>query len=268
MDAALLAGAHAHSLAAEGVADGVGLGVLEGDEGDDQVELRALGQFLVLCHDLFEQSAIDLKVVAPLLKGDTEDLLVLLGIGDVVRIDLDDVVIAVALALEDLQGLGLVAGGDDAVGDLALDDLRGGDVADLGQGDPVAEGAHAVGAAGAGVGAGEGAVVEALDVVDEAGLLELITHRQAEGRAAGAHVLEGGRAGQTGRLLELFHELPGVEGVEEVDVAGAAAEDLDGEIGAVVHVDLRGLLIGVAAVFQFKFLHGAPHLFLLMSRSS
>ena len=268
VDAALLTRADADGLPAEGVADGVGLGVFERDQGDDEVKDRALGQRFVFRHDLAEQLAVDFEIVAALLEGDAEDLLALLRLGHVGRVDLHDVVGAVALAFEQLQGFGRIAGGDDAVGDLALDDPRGGHVAGLGQGDPVAEGAHAVGAPCPRVGAGEGAVVEALDVVDEAGLPQLLVHRQAEGRAARADVLEGGRAGQAGRLLKLPDELPGVEGVEEVDVAGAAGEDLDGQLRAVAHIDLRGLLIGVAAVFEFKFLHGAPHRYLLISRSS
>ena len=63
-------------------------------------------------------------------------------------------------------------------------------------------------------------------------------------------------AGHAGGFLQLLHQLPGIQCVQEVDVAGAAVENGDGQVAAVVHVDLGRLLIGVAAVFQFKFFHG------------
>ena len=68
-------------------------------------------------------------------------------------------------------------------------------------------------------------------------------------------MLEGRHGDHARGLLQLLHKLPGVEGVQEIDIAGAAVQNGDGQLGAVRHVDLRGLLVGVAAVFQFKFFH-------------
>ena len=48
VDAALLAGAHPDSLPVLHIAHGVGLGVFEGDEGHDHIDLGLLGQVLVL----------------------------------------------------------------------------------------------------------------------------------------------------------------------------------------------------------------------------
>ena len=45
------------------------------------------------------------------------------------EVNLDDVIVTIALALENVQSLLGVAGGDDAVGDLVLHQLRGGHVA-------------------------------------------------------------------------------------------------------------------------------------------
>ena len=255
VDAALLAGAHADSLAVHRVADGVGLGVFEGDEGHQQVQLVLPGEGLVLRHQVGEEGLVDLEVVAALFKGDAVDLLDLLGSGDIVRVDGHHVVAALALGLEDFQRLVGVAGGDDAVGDLPLDELGRGRVTDVAQGDPVAEGTHPVGASGPGIGAGQRGFVQSLHVVHEAGLFQRRGQGTAQCGGGGAHVLEGGGADHAGGGLQLLDQLIAVEGVQEVDIAGPSVEDGDGQLTAVGHVDFSGLLIGVAAVLQFKFLH-------------
>ena len=74
-----------------------------------------------------------------------------------------------------------------------------GDVADVGEGDPVAEGGHAVGAAGAGIGAGQRGK---LDV--RGNVVHLPFHLgqgQAQGRARRGDVLERGRRRQARRPL-------------------------------------------------------------------
>ena len=253
VDAALLAGAHADGLAVLHVADGVGLRVLERDQAHDHVDLGVVGDVLVLGHDVGQQVAVDPEEVVPLLEGDAEDVLGLLGAADVVGVDLDDVVGALLLLGEDLERLGRVAGGDDAVGDLVLDVAGGARVAGLGEGRPVAVGAHAVGAAGADVGAGDRR--ELALVIHEVDLLVRLGERPAHGGAGGRDMLERGRRRHAGRLLELAHELPGVEGVEEVDVAGTALQHLDREVGAVPHEDARGLLVGVHAVLELELVH-------------
>ena len=257
MDAGLLSGPHTDGLSVHCVADGVGLGVFQSNESHDQVPAGGFRQGLIFGNDLVQKGVIDLKVVSALLKGDAEDLLVLLLLRHIVGVDLHNVIIPVSLGFENFQGLRLVAGGDNAVGHFPLDEGGGGHIAHVGEGHPVTEGAHAVGASGSGVGAGQGGLVKALDIVHKAGPLQLFGQWQAAGRAGGADVLEGGGAGQAGGLFQLPDQLPGVEGVQEVDVSGPAGEDLDGQLTAVIHVDAGGLLVGVAAVLQFKFLHGS-----------
>ena len=156
VDAALLTRAHADGLTVLDVADGVGLRVLERDEGDDHVDLRVLGQILVLRDDVREHVLIDHEIVASLLEGDAEHVLVLRRGGQIVRIDLHDVVVALFLGFQDLQRLVGVARGDDAVGHLILEVARGRSVAGVGQRRPVTVGAQAVNAARADVGAGDG----------------------------------------------------------------------------------------------------------------
>lgn len=60
-----------------------------------------------------------------------------------------------ALFLQNFQCLGLVAGSDHAVGNLAGNQLRRGHVAHVAQGDEIAEGGHAIRAARAGIGIGQ-----------------------------------------------------------------------------------------------------------------
>lgn len=62
----------------------------------------------------------------------------------------------------------------------------------------------------------------------------------------------GGHAGGEG-AGELTNETPGVEGVEEVDVAGAAAEDAERKL-ALGDVGLSGLLVRVGAVAKGELL--------------
>ena len=265
VDTALLAGTHADGLAIHCVADGVGLGVLQGDQGDDQVTHGGIRQILGLRHDIREQLPVDFKVVAALFEGDAEHLLALLHFGHVVGIDLNDVVVALALLLQDLQGFGLIAGGDDAVGHFPLDHLGGGHVAHVAQGNPVAEGAHTVCAAGTGISAGQGRIIQTLDIIHKAGLLQIGGKRNADCGGSGAHVLEAGHSGHAQGSLQFLHQLPAVEGIQEVDETGTAGQDFDRQLAAVAHVDLRGLLVGVAAILEFEFFHDLYLLFFLRS---
>ena len=68
-------------------------------------------------------------------------------------------------------------------------------------------------------------------------------------------MLETRRGGKPRRLLQLAHELKGVESVEQVDVAGLTVQNGEGQVAAVFHKDARGLLVGVAAVFEFELVH-------------
>ena len=71
-------------------------------------------------------------------------------------------------------------------------------------------------------------------------------------------MLEGGHGAQARCFLQLLDQLIGIQGIQEVDVAGAAVEHRNGQIRAVSHIDRGGFLVGVAAVFQFKFFHSLP----------
>ena len=99
VDAALLACAHADGLSVLDVADGVGLGVFERDEGKEHIALRTLGQAFIFGDDVLEQALIDFAVVVPLLKGDAENILLLQRRGNIGGVDLHDIVPAALFRL-------------------------------------------------------------------------------------------------------------------------------------------------------------------------
>ena len=224
--AALLTGTHADGLAVLDVADAVGLRVLEGDERDDHVTDGALGNVLALGHEVADQLGVDLVEVVALLKGDTKDVLGLDGGALIGRVDLHDVVVAALLLGEDGQGLLGVTGGDDAVGDLGLEVAGHVGVADVRECGPVTIGAHAVSAAGTDVGAGDGRGI-GHGVGHKVDLTVDVRKRCAHGGASGRDMLEAGSAGKASSSLEVAHELPRVERVEEVDETRLALQYLD-----------------------------------------
>ena len=247
VDAALLPGADADGLPVLHVAYAVALRVLQGDEGYHQVAQGFLRELLVLGWDVLEQGGVgEAYLVASLLEGDAEALFVLDGRGAVLGVHLNDVISTLAFLAKNLQGLVGVAGSDDAVAHLALDDEGGGQVARVAQGDEVTVGTHAVGAAGTGVGTGDGGEGHG-DVIHEVDAAERLAEGQTHGCSGGRYVLERRGGGQTGGGLQFGHELPAVQCVEEIDVARASVQDGNGQF-ALFHVDARGLLVRVAPV--------------------
>ena len=252
VDAALLAGPHTDGHAVFDIADRVGLGVFQGDEGEEHIVLGLLGQLLVLGDHVLEHLLTDVQIVVALLKGDAEDVPALDGGGGVAGVDLYHVVAPLALAPQDLQGLVGVAGGDDAVGHLGGQKAGGVAVTHIGQGGPVTEGAQPVCAPGADIGAGDGGQLPLRGKVD---VPLHVGEGQAQGGTGGGDVLEGGGGGQAGGLFQGLYQLPGVQRVHEVDVPRLAVEHLQGQL-TLLHKDAGGLLVGVAAVFQFQLGHG------------
>ena len=252
VDAALLPRAHADELAVLRVAYGVRLRVFEGDQAQRQIALLRVRQRFIFCDDIRERLLAERKLVAALLERDAEHVFLLDGRGLVGRVDGDDVVAALALGFQDRQRRVGIARRDHAVGHFVLDQLRGGLVAFVRQRDPVAEAGHPVGAARAGVGARQRGQLE--PVLDKIHFAQRIVQRQAQRRARGADVLERRGRGQAGGRAQLLHQLPRVQRVEKVDVAGLAVQHRDGQL-ALLHENARGLLVRVAAIFQFQFLH-------------
>ena len=156
MDPGLLSCSHADGLAVRCKADRVGLGIFQGDESNEQISLCLLGNVLVLRYHILQKGFIDLEIVPSLFKGDAEYLLALDLLRHIGRIHLDDIVGALLFLHQDLEGLLRISGSDHTVGYLSFQDPCGGLVADIGKGNEIAEGAHAVRSSCPGIGAGKG----------------------------------------------------------------------------------------------------------------
>ena len=152
----LLACAYADGLSVLDEADGVGLGVFQGNQGDLHVALRVFRKIFIFRHDIGNEFIVDGKLLTALLEGHAKDLLVLQRSRLVVGVNLNDHIISFFLLLQNLQRLLCEARSDNAVGYLSLDDGSGVLVADVRQGDKVTEGGHTVRASGSCVSAGQG----------------------------------------------------------------------------------------------------------------
>ena len=84
---------------------------------------------------------------------------------------------------------------------------------------------------------------------DGATVAEYLAGLPADRRAGGADVFEAGGGGQIERLAQFAYQLPAVEGVEQVDEAGTAVQDLNGQF-ALRHKEARRLLVGVHTVAE------------------
>ena len=242
----LLSGADADGLSVFHKADRVGLGVFQGNQGDLQISQSALRQILVLCHNVGQQGIVDGQLLSSLLKADAENLLVLQGSGNIVLIDLDHAVVAVFLGFQDFQSLLGISGGDDAVGNLSLNERSGIFIADIGQRNKISEGGHSVRASGSGVSAGQGR--QLAHIVHPVDLPQRIIHGKSHSGSRRGNMLKGGGRRKAGGFLQLSYQLPAVEGIQEVDVSGASGKHLDGQFASVSHVDPGRFLIGVASV--------------------
>ena len=58
------------------VANRIRLSIFKGDECDDKISDRTLGDILILCNDIREQLAVDSEIISSLLEGYTEYLLI------------------------------------------------------------------------------------------------------------------------------------------------------------------------------------------------
>ena len=99
VDARLLPGTDADGHAVFYVADGVGLGVFQGNEGDDEVPLSRFRNGLVLRRNVLQQIGRNLSFVSVLFKGDAVDFFRFDEVRLIVGIDLKDAVIALLFGL-------------------------------------------------------------------------------------------------------------------------------------------------------------------------
>ena len=82
---------------------------------------------------------------------------------------------------------------------------------------------------------------------------ECLAERQTECRTRRADMLEGRRCGEPRHLLQLAHELPAVQCVEQIDVARPSVQHGKGQ--PAIGKDACGHLVRIAAVFEGEFVH-------------
>jgi len=168
VDAGLLAGAQTNEHTAGSEGDGVGLRVFQRYGGEGEIAAGRVGEACGFAGEDGGEGCVggDQGVVAALFEGHAVDGAGFAGRRGVGRVHSEDEVFAALFLGEDVEGGGGVGWGDNTVGDFAGDDLGGGFVDFVGEGNEVAEGGHAVGAASAGVGLGKARGLDASDVVD------------------------------------------------------------------------------------------------------
>ena len=219
VNAALLPGTDADGLTILGIAHGIGLGVLEHDQCYHQVTLGFLRQVVILGHNILQQVFVNDEFVPSLLEGNAEDLLPLHRGGTVGRIDDHNVVVALLLSLQQLQGFFRVAGGDNAVGHFRLNEPGGAFIAHVAKGNPVPEGGHPIRTPCPGIGAGQRGQ---LLIPHEVNLPQGVRQGQTQGGTGRAYMLKGSGGRQMGGTLQFADQLPAVQCIQKIDVAGLA----------------------------------------------
>ena len=208
MDAGLLARADADGLSVLHIADGIGLGILQGDQGDLHVDERRLRNVLFIRYHVGKQLFIHAQLVSPLLEGDAVHLLSLDFSRTVIRIDLDHIVVPLFLLFQNFQRLRRVAGSDHTIGNLSLDEFCRVHIADVGQGNKISEGGHPVRAARPRIGAGQGRKLS--QIIHPIDLCQRLRQRKPHRSACRGNVLEGGRRRKSRGFLQFLHQLPAV----------------------------------------------------------
>ena len=180
--------------------------------------------------DVREIVGSDGAVMAVLLESDAEHF-ARFGDGRLESgIDLNDRVFAPLLVLENFERGGLVIRGNHAIRNFAGDQLRGGHIHGLRQGDEVAERTQPVSTARTGVG---GRQRREFEVVHKVGFFESIREWRSDGSPSRADVFERGSSRLAERGFEFAHKLPGIERVQQIDVARRAVQDADRQLRAI-----------------------------------
>ncbi len=173
------------------------------------------------------------------------------GRGAVIRINLHDIIGPPALGFQDPQCLIGIAGGNDAVGNLALENQGSLFVAHIGQGRKITVGRHAVRAACHGVCAGKRGKLQIVYKIDfPHGVGKLYPH----GGSGRADMLKRSRRRQAGRLFQFRDQLPAVECIQKIDIARSAVQHTDRKLPAVLHENAGGFLVWIAAIFERQFI--------------
>ena len=223
----LLASTHTDHLAIQGIADGVGLGVLQADVAQDHVIHSGVGDLLLGGHHVLHVFAGRNDIVVTLGQNASVQFTVF-HLGHLeVGLALKNDEVAVLLLLQDFKGFGLVASGNDTVGDAGGDELGGSDIDDIGDSSEITEGGHGVSVTGTEVGQGGAADVGVGDFV---GLHFDLGERNGDGGTGGGDMLEGGSGDDAEGFADFLDQHPAVQSITEIDVAGVAVDDFEGHL--------------------------------------
>ena len=247
MDTGLLSCANTDCLTILDIAYGVGLGIFQRNQRDQQVSLILFRNLLVVGDYIGQHLFVDLEEVVTLFKCNTEHLFPLQVCRTVCRVDLDDVISTLALGFQNLQSLRLIARCNDTVRNFTLDHLCSGNIADIRQRNKITVRRHTVCASCSCICTSQRR--QLAQVVYEIDLLQRIRKRCANCCAGRRYVLEGRCCAHTGSLFQLRHQLPAVESIQQVDIARLAVQHSDRQIAAAFHIDAGRLLVRVTAVF-------------------
>ena len=93
MNSALLSGAYSDGLTVFYIADRVGLCIFQCNKRYDHVTYDCIRQFFIVRNNILKQSGFNPEIIMSLFKCDAKNILTFLLRGNIVRVNLNDVVI-------------------------------------------------------------------------------------------------------------------------------------------------------------------------------
>ena len=127
----LLSCTNADSLSVLNKAYGIGLCIFQDDQRNLHISLGFFRKLFILCYNIGDQRIINCQLLAALFKGDSKYLFVLQRFRNIVFIDLDHIVIAFFLLLQNFKSLLCISRCDHTIRNLSLDQHCGIFVADI-----------------------------------------------------------------------------------------------------------------------------------------
>ena len=115
---ALLARTDANGLSILCIAHRIGLGIFQGDERDNEIPGSFGGNILIVRDNILQHICIYFYLIASLLKGNAVYILLLYRIRLIAWVNFNNIIIALAFALQNLQCFVRVAGRNYTVGHL------------------------------------------------------------------------------------------------------------------------------------------------------
>ena len=223
VDSGLLSRANTDSLSVLREAYGIGLRIFQRNQRDNQVTLCIFRQFLVFCYNIIQQRVVNLEIVPSLLECYAVNLFFLLFLRHIVRVNLYNIIVPIPFAFQNFKRSVSISRRNNAIRNLTLNQPCRCFVADIAQGNPVSKRRHSVRPSCTGIGKCQRRIVQSFDVVHKAGFFQRVTHRRTDCRRSRADMLKRRSRRHPQCVLDFLHQLPAVERVQKIDIAGSAA---------------------------------------------